>query len=99
MKRKWEEAVMPKVAKAPKGSPRVTSKPQNSLIPAVPSASSLPDHSPHESISGDEDSNGEDEIEYNTDSLTSHTTASSSTSADMLSAEASSIVPHSITES
>ena len=92
-------AVMPKVAKGPKGSPRVTSKPQDSLTPAVPSVSSLPDHSPHESISGDEDSNGEDEIEYNTDSLTSHTTASSSTSADMLSAEASSIVPHSITES
>ena len=92
-------AVRPKVARAPKGSPRVTTKPQDSLTPAVPSASSLPDHSPPESISGDEDSDGEDEIEYNTDSLTSHTTASSSTSADILSAEASSSIPHSITES
>ena len=77
-------AVMPKVARLPKGSPRVTTKPQDSLTPAVPSASSLTDHSPPESISGDEDSNREDEIEYNTDSLTSHTTASSSTSADYI---------------
>ena len=36
----------PKVARAPKGSPRVATKPQDSLTPAVPSASSLPDHSP-----------------------------------------------------
>ena len=85
-------AVMPKVARAPKGSPRVTTKPQDSLTPAVPNASSLTDHSPPESISGDEDSNGEDEIEYITDSLTSHTTASSSTSADKS-------IPHSITDS
>ena len=92
-------AVMSKVARAPKGSPGVTIKPQDSLTPAVPSASSLTDHSLPESISGDEDRNGEDEIEYNTDSLTSHTTASSSTSADILSAEASSSIPHSITES
>ena len=92
-------AVMSKVARAPKGSPKVTTKPRDSLTLAVPSASSLTDHSPPESISGDEDSNGEDEIEYNTDSLTSHTTASSSTSADILSAEASSSIPHSITES
>ena len=92
-------AVMPKVARAPKGSPRVTTKPQDSLTSAVPNASSLTDHSPPESISGDEDSNGEDEIEYNTDSLTSHTTASSSTSADILSAEASNSIPHSINES
>ena len=95
-------AVRPKVARAPKGSPRVTTKPQGSPTPAEPSASSLTDHSPPESISGDEDSNGEDEITYNTDSLTSHTTASSSTSADILSAEASNSIPHisdSITES
>ena len=91
--------VRPKVARAPQGSPRVTTKPQDSLTPAVPSASSLPDHSPLESISGDEGSDGEDEIEYTADSLTSHTTASSSTSADILSAEASSSIPHSITES
>ena len=92
-------AVMPKVARAPNGSPRVTTKSQDSLTPAVPNASSLTDHSPPQSISWDEDSNGEDEIEYNTDSLTSHTTASSSTSADKLSVEASSSVSHSITES
>ena len=92
-------AVIPKVARAPKGSPRVTTKPQHSPTPAEPSSSSLTDLSLPESISGDEDSNGEDDLVYNTDSLTSHTTASSSTSADMLSAEASSNIPHSITES
>ena len=95
-------AVRPKVARAPKGSPRVTTKPQGSPTPAEPSASSLTDHSPPESISGDEDSNGEEEITSNTDSLTSHTTASSSTSADILSAEASNSKPHmsdSVTES
>ena len=95
-------AVRPKVARAPKGSPRVTTKPQGSPTPAEPSASTLTDHSPPESISGDEDSNGEEEITYNTDSLTSHTTASSSTSADILSAEASNSIPHmsdSVTES
>ena len=53
-------AVMPKVARAPKGSPRFTTKTQDSLIPAEPSASSLTDLSPPESISGEEDSNGED---------------------------------------
>ena len=50
--------------------------------------------SPPESISRDEDSNGENAF----DSLTSHTTASSFTFADMLSAETSSNMPHSITE-
>ena len=70
--------VMPKVARVPKGSPRVITKPQVGLTPADPNASSSIVPSPPESISGDEDSNGED------DSLTSHTTASSSTSADML---------------
>ena len=93
-------AVMPKVARAPKGSPRVTTKPQDSPTPAEPSASTLTDLSPPESISGDEDSNGEDDLgTYNTDSLTSHSAASSSTSVDMLSSEASSSIPHSITES
>ena len=82
-----------------RGSPRITTKPQDSLTPAGPNASSLTDPSPPESISGDEDSNGEDDVVYNTDSLTSHTTASSSTSADMLSAEASNSVSPSITES
>ena len=90
-----ERAVTPQVARAPKGNPRSTTKPQVSPTPAEPSASSLTDLSSPESISGDEDSNGGNAF----DSLTSHTTASSSTSADMLSAEASSNIPHSITES
>ena len=92
----------PKVARAPKRSPRVTTKPQGSLTPAESSASPLTDHSPPESISGDGDSDEEEEITYNTDSLTSHTTASSSTSADILPAEASNSIPHmsdSVTES
>ena len=92
-------AVMPKVARVPKGSHRVTTKPQVSLTPADPNASSLIVPSPPESISGDEDSNGEDDLSYNTDSLTSHTTASSSTSAHMLSVEASNNIPPSVTES
>ena len=95
------------MARVPKRSPRVTTKPQGSPTPAEPSASPLTDHSPPEGspkphISGDEDSNGEEEATYNTDSLTSHTTASSSTSADILSAEASNSLPHmsnSVTES
>ena len=94
-----ERAVRPQVDKAPRGSP---TKPPGSLPPAEHSASSLIDHSPPESSSGEEDSNGEEEITYNTGSLTSHTTASSSTSADMLSAEASNRTPRksdSITES
>ena len=90
---------MHKVAKVPKGSPRVTTKPQASLTPADPNASSLIVPSPTESISGDENSNGEDDLSYNTDSLTSHTTASSSTSADMLSVEASNSIPPSVIES
>ena len=92
-------AVMPKVARVPKGSPRVTTKPQDSPNPADPNASSLTDSSPSESISGNEDSNGEDNLVYNTDSLTSHTTATSSTSADMLSVEASNSISPSVTES
>ena len=90
-----ERAVTPQVARAPKGSPESTTEPQVSLTPAELSASSLTDLSPSDSISGEEDSNGENAF----DSLTSHTTASSSTSADMMSAEASSNIPHSITES
>ena len=92
-------AVMPKVVRVRKGSPRVTTKPQDSLTPAGPHAFSLTDPSPPESISGDEDSNGEDDVVYNTDSLTSHTTTNSTTSADMLSAEASDSISLSITES
>ena len=92
-------AVMLKVARVPMGSPRVTTKPQDSPTPADPNASSLTDSSPPESVSGDEDSNGEDDLVYNTDSLTSHTTASSSTSADVLTAEASTSISPSVTES
>ena len=90
--------VIPKVARVPKGSPRVTTKPQDSPSPADPNASSLTDPSPPESISGDEDSNGEDDLVYNTDSLTSHTTASSSTFADMVSVEASNSISPSVTK-
>ena len=39
-------AVRPKVARAPKRSPRVTTKPQGSLTPAEPTASSLTDPTP-----------------------------------------------------
>ena len=90
-----EITVTPQVARAPKDSSRNTTEPQVSPTPAELCASSLTDLSPPESISGEEDSNGENAF----DSLTSHITASSSTSADMLSAEASSNIPHSITES
>ena len=89
---------MPKVAMASKGRPRVTTKPQASPTPVDPNASSMIIPSSPESISGDEDSNGEDDL-YNTDSLTSHTTASNSTSPDILSVEASSNIPPSVSES
>ena len=82
--------VMPKVARVPKGRPRSTTKPKSSptqqkeaFVVADASAdlkaSSMTIPSSHESISGDEDSDGE---EMYTDSLTSHTTARNSTSAD-----------------
>ena len=90
-----ERAVTPHMARAPKGSPISTTESQVDLTPAKLKASSLTDLSPSESISEEEDSNGENVF----DSLTSHTTASSSTSADIMSAEASSNIPHSITES
>ena len=90
-----ERAVTPHMARAPKGSPERTTEPQVGLTPAELKASSLTDLSPSDSTSGEEDSNGENAF----DSLTSHTTASSSTSADIMSAEASSNIPHSITES
>ena len=92
-------AVRPKVAMVSKGIPRVTTKAQVSLTPADTNASSLIVPSPPESISGDEHSNGEDDLSYNTDSLTSHTTSSSSTSADMLSVEAINSLPPSVTGS
>ena len=86
------------MARASKGRPRVTIKPQASPTPVDPNASSMIILSPPESISGDEDSNGEDDL-YNTDSLTSHTMASNSTSPDILSVEASSNIPCSVSES
>ena len=92
-------AVMAKVARVPKGRPRVTTKPQANPTPVDPNASSLMVPSVPESISGDEDSNEEDDLLYNTDSLTSHTTASNSTSAGILSVEASNSIPPSVTES
>ena len=84
--------VMPKVARALKGRPRFTTKPQASPTPVDPDASSMIIPSPPESISGDEYSNGDDDL-YNMHSLTSHTTASNATSADILSVEASSSIP------
>ena len=92
-------AVMPKVVRVPKGSPRVNTKPQDGPTPADPNASSLTDPSPPESLSREEDSNGEDDFVYNADSLTSHTTASSFTSADMLSVEATNSTTPSVPES
>ena len=92
-------AVMPKVARVPKGSSRVTTKPQDSLTPAGLHASSLTDPSPLNQFQGMRIVMGEDDVVYNTDSLTSHTTASSTTSADMLSAEASDSISPSIIES
>ena len=90
-----EKAVTPHVARAPKGSPKNTIEPQDNLTPADLKASSITDLSPSDSSSEEEDSNGENAY----DSLTSHTTASSSTSADIMSAETSTNIPHSITES
>ena len=76
--------VIPQVDRTFKGRPRVTTKPQTSPTSVEPNASSLINPSPPESISWDESSNGEDDL-LNTDSLTSHTTASSiSTSPDIL---------------
>ena len=90
--------VMPKMARVSKGRPRVTTKSQVSPTPVDPNTTSMIIPSPTESISGDEDSNREDYL-YNTDSLTSHTISSNSTSADILSVEASSGIPPSVSES
>ena len=51
---------MPKVVRASKGRPGVTTKPQDSPTPVDPNASSVIILSPPETISGDEDSNGEE---------------------------------------
>ena len=90
-----ERAVTPHVARAPKGSPKNTTEPQDGLTPVELKASSISGLSSSDSSSEEEDSNGENAY----DSITSHTTASSSTSADIMSAEPSTNIPHSITES
>ena len=101
--------VMPKVARVPKGRPRSTTKPKSgptqqkeaSVVADASAdlkASSMTSPSSPVSISGDEHSDGEDDM-YNTDSLTSHTTASNSTSTDILSVKASSSIPPSVSES
>ena len=87
-----EKAVTPCVTRVPKGGPRNTSKPQDDLTPVESEASSMADLSFH---SLDGDSNEENAY----DSLTSHTTAHSSTSADFQSTETNSPIPDSITES
>ena len=104
--------VMPKVARAPKERPRSTTKPKSSPTQqkeasvvadgsADLKASPMTIPSSPESIPGDKDSNGE---EMYTDSLTSHTTASNSSTADLLTSttsavETSSSIPPSVSES
>ena len=85
-----EKAVTPCVTRAPKDGSTNTSKPQEDLTPVEPEA--FHDLSFH---SLDGDSNGDNAY----DSLSSHTTASSSTSADFKSTEANSPISDSITES
>ena len=85
-----EKAVTPCVTRAPNGGPTNMSKPQDNLTSVEPETSH--DLSFH---SLDGDSNGDNTY----DSLTSHTTVSSSTSADTQSTEANSPISDSITES
>ena len=85
-------AVTPCVTRAPKGGPRNISKPQDDLTPVESEASSVADPSFHSLDGGSNEENAYD-------SLSSHTTASSSTSADPQSTETKSPVPDSITES
>ena len=87
-----EKAVTPCVARAPESGPTNTVVPQDDLTPVGSEASSIADLSLH---SEQEDSSEENAY----DSLTSHTTASSSTSADIQSVETNTNIPHSITES
>ena len=87
-----EKAVTPCVTRAPKGGPTNTPKPQDDLTPVEAEASRMAVLSFH---SLDGDSNEENAY----DSLTSHTTVSSSTSADFQSTETNSPIPDSITES
>ena len=85
-----EKAVTPCVTRAPEGGPTNTSKPQDDLTHVEPEA--FHDLSFHLL---DGNSNGDNAY----DSLTSHTTVSSSTSADFKSTEANSPIFDSITES
>ena len=87
-----EKAVTPCVTRAPKGGPRSIFKPQDDLTPVESEASSVTDLSFHSLDGGSNEENAYD-------SLSSHTTASSSTSADFQSTETNSPVPDSITES
>ena len=87
-----EKAVTPCVTRAPKGGPTNTPKPQDDLTPVESEASPIADLSFH---SLDGDSNEENAY----DSLTSHTTVSSSTSTDFQSTETNSPISDSITES
>ena len=87
-----EKAVTPCVTRAPKGGPRNISKPQDDLTPVAPEASSVADLSFHSLDGGSSEENAYD-------SLSSHTTASSSTSAELQSTETNSPIPDSITES
>ena len=87
-----EKAVTPCVARAPESGPTNTKVPQDNLTPVGSEASSMADLSFHS-----EQENSSEENAF--DSLTSHTTASSSTSADIQSAETNTNIPHSITES
>ena len=85
-----ERAVIPCVTRAPKGGPR--SRPQDDLTPVESEASSVADLSFHSLERGSNEENAYD-------SLSSHTTASSSNSADSQLTETKSPVPDSITES
>ena len=87
-----EKAVTPSVARAPESGSTNTKIPQDDLTPVGSEASVITDLSFH---SEEEDSSEENAY----DSLTSHTTVSSFTSADIQSAETSTNIPHSITES
>ena len=87
-----EKVVTPCVTRTPKGGPTNTPKPQDDLTPVESEASLMTDLSFH---SMDGDSNEKNAY----DSLTSHTTVSSSTSADFQSSETNSPVSDSITES
>ena len=85
-----ERAVVPYVTRAPKHGPR--NKPQDDLTPVESEASSVADLPFHSLEGGSNEENAYD-------SLSSHTTASSSTSADSQLTETKSPVPDSITES